>query len=99
MKAVDPFYTSKQWRETRAEVFKRDKYRCQSCNALCLGSSKGKPSPHCDHKIERKTRPDLAYTLSNMQTLCGSCHSRKTRADESNRPYIGVDGYIMDEIG
>lgn len=39
------------------------------------------PAAEVDHIIPRHQRPDLSYTLSNLQPLCSRCHSRKTRME------------------
>lgn len=33
---------------------------------------------HADHRLTIEARPDLRLELSNIQTLCSSCHARKT---------------------
>jgi len=33
---------------------------------------------HADHKIRIELRPDLRLDLDNLQTLCDSCHNRKS---------------------
>ncbi len=96
MKAADPFYLSKQWKKVRLDVIRRDKWRCQQCNVLCLGKKRDKPTAHVDHLVARKDRPDLALSMNNLQTLCAPCHSRKTRADEHDKPEIGLDGYAIE---
>ena len=34
-----------------------------------------------DHMIPRDVRPDLALDHGNLQPLCKSCHSKKTRKE------------------
>lgn len=34
-----------------------------------------------DHIVPLRTRPDLAYTLSNLQALCTACHARKSQEE------------------
>jgi len=36
--------------------------------------------------VSVRDRPDLAYTLSNLQMLCGACHARKTRIELGHKP-------------
>ena len=96
-KRTDPFYLSAKWEKIRQQVLRRDNYHCLSCGTRCLGKLRGDPPPHVDHIIERKERLDLELDPSNLQTLCPSCHSKKTRAsqlaDQLDRPAIGEDGY------
>ena len=101
MKAVDPWYTSKKWKDIRLKVIKRDNWRCQKCNCLCLGKSKGQPSPNVDHILERKEHPELAFSMGNLETLCSSCHSKKTinTMHSQGKPYIDEFGYPIVESG
>ena len=68
---LDLFYKSKEWMSTRLDVLKRDKNECQHCKA------KGRMRPaECVHHIKHlKDRPDLALVLSNLVSLCNSCHN------------------------
>jgi 5-methylcytosine-specific restriction endonuclease McrA len=70
------FLCSASWLKLRKLVLQRDRYMCQSPGC-------GVPvglSGHVDHKIDRRERPDLALDMDNCETLCASCHSRKTGA-------------------
>ncbi len=40
---------------------------------------------HADHVISIEERPDLRLVLSNLQTLCNSCHARKTRHETARK--------------
>lgn len=95
-KQGDPFYKSPAWESLREQALKRDGYRCQHCMAKCLGKKHNKPSPHVDHIISRRVNPRLALSLSNLQTLCHSCHSKRTKADQLDRPEIGLDGFLVE---
>lgn len=55
----------------RADVFERDNYTCQKCNAKGIYL-------HADHIKEWAKYPELRYDVSNGQTLCNSCHYLKT---------------------
>ena len=61
------------WRKLRLQALMRDMYICQMCNRPA-----GK-SAHVDHIIP-KSRGGKDE-LSNLQTLHGSCHQRKTNAE------------------
>ena len=70
-------YGGKGWERLRAAVFVRDGYICRDCGVLC----REKPAdemlwPNCDH-IVPKVQGGLD-DMDNLQTLCGSCHSKKT---------------------
>jgi 5-methylcytosine-specific restriction protein A len=94
----DPFYTSKNWRDTRLKALRRDRYICQDCGVKCLGKRKNAPAPHVDHTVNRKKRPDLALHLPNLRTLCPACHNIKTKKwdVESKAPPIGLDGFPIE---
>lgn len=67
-----------RWKALRLQALERDGWRCVQCGAL--------HGLECDHVAPVRDRPDLAYTLSNLQVLCGSCHSRKTRLEVGHKP-------------
>jgi len=74
------FYQSKEWRMLRA-------FKLQ-LNPLCEFCFKHNKfidkDIEVDHIIDIKERPDLRFTLSNLQSLCKSCHSYKTTDSGTN---------------
>jgi 5-methylcytosine-specific restriction endonuclease McrA len=64
-------YCSPGWKAARREVLLRDGYQCQACGAVVTGKA-----AHVDH-IQAKRNGGSDET-TNLQTLCASCHSRKT---------------------
>jgi 5-methylcytosine-specific restriction endonuclease McrA len=72
------FYSTKEWRKTRAAIRKRDGYRCTNCGADARKASR------VDHIIPLKVRPDLALAPSNLRTLCVPCDNARHR--EKGRP-------------
>ena len=92
---------SQPWQAVRHLALKRDRYYCQECGVVCLGEKKNKPPPQVDHIKPRKEFPELALVLSNLQTLCKPCHSKKTILDTmgKKKPKIGLDGYAIVESG
>ena len=50
---------------------RRDGLRCVQCGA--------RGRLEVDHVQPVRSHPELAFDLDNLQTLCASCHSRKTR--------------------
>lgn len=62
-----------RWASLRQQALKRDEWKCVECNA--------RQRLEIDHIEPVRHRPDLAYELSNLQTLCVRCHSRKTRIE------------------
>lgn len=62
-----------RWKALRMQALTRDGWQCVQCGKR-LGLE-------IDHIKPVRHRPDLAYDLNNLQTLCGACHSRKTRIE------------------
>lgn len=65
--------TSARWRGLRLTVKRRDGWQCVKC---C-----GVNRLQVDHIKPVRSHPKLAFEISNLQTLCGACHSRKTREE------------------
>lgn len=93
MKRGDPYYLTPEWKDIRRRRLLIDGYVCQHCGVKCLGKKKNLPRPHVDHVIPRSKGG--SDTLDNTQTLCVTCHNKKTRAEEQDRPAIGADGYLV----
>ena len=76
------FYNSKAWRSLR-------NYKIQ-LNPLCeICETKGltEPGKEIDHiQAIRDNGPMLS--LSNLQTLCRSCHARKSAQEREQRKHI-----------
>lgn len=64
---------SQRWKALRPQALERDGWRCVLC-----GERRGL---EVDHVLPVRDRPDLSFTLSNLQCLCGRCHARKTRIE------------------
>lgn len=64
---------SRRWQGLRLEAKRRDGWHCVQCG--------GKGRLEVDHIRPVRSHPELAFDLSNLQTLCVSCHSRKTRLE------------------
>jgi 5-methylcytosine-specific restriction endonuclease McrA len=65
------FYKSREWLDIREEALQRDNYECKQCKA------KGRYR-HADcvhHKREIKLWPGGALMLSNLVSLCNTCHN------------------------
>jgi 5-methylcytosine-specific restriction endonuclease McrA len=68
----------KQWKAVRHLALKRDGFKCVQCGA--------RGRLEVDHILPVRTHPLLAYELSNTQTLCVACHSRKTAVEVGLTP-------------
>lgn len=66
-------YRSPRWKAVRLQVKRRDGFKCVTCRAA--------GDLEVDHIQPLRSHPELAYELTNLQTLCVACHSRKTRIE------------------
>ncbi|MES9780301.1 HNH endonuclease signature motif containing protein [Bacillus thuringiensis] len=74
------FYKHPYWRKhIRMLALERDNSECQECKR------KGKYSKgrNVHHIKELRDRPDLAYTLSNLETLCIQCHNKEHNKEKN----------------
>lgn len=69
---------SKRWQALRLVAKRRDDWRCVQCGAV--------GRLEVDHIQPVRTHPELAFELSNLQTLCPACHTRKTRIECGHDP-------------
>lgn len=68
---------TKRWRALRLVILRRDNWTCQDC---------GDYGNECDHILPVRTHPVLGFEESNLQCLCGGCHSLKTLVELGNAP-------------
>jgi 5-methylcytosine-specific restriction endonuclease McrA len=64
---------SRCWPALRQAVLRRDGFRCRCCGA--------RGRLEVDHIKPVRHAPELAFEIDNLQSLCPSCHSRKTRSE------------------
>lgn len=62
-----------RWKALRMQALERDGWQCVQCGT--------RHRLEIDHIEPVRDRPDLAWSLSNLQCLCGRCHARKTRIE------------------
>ena len=62
-----------RWKALRVKALDRDEWRCVQCNE--------RRGLEVDHVLPVRDRPDLAWSIDNLQCLCGRCHARKTRIE------------------
>ena len=67
-----------RWKALRLQALERDDWKCRKCGT--------RQRLEVDHVEPVRTRPDLAWTLSNLQVLCGRCHAYKTRIEMGLKP-------------
>lgn len=71
------FLNSTLWVRLR-EAFREANPLCSACQA----AGRVEPATEVHHIIKRESRPDLALEWSNLESLCKSCHSRRTARGE-----------------
>ncbi|ROO30415.1 HNH endonuclease [Salinisphaera orenii MK-B5] len=67
----------RRWPGLRLAALRRDDWRCVQCAS--------KRRLEVDHVESVRKRPDLAFDLTNLQTLCAVCHGKKTRFEMTGR--------------
>lgn len=67
-----------RWKVLRMAILERDGFRCKVCG------TGGRLE--VDHVKAVRTHPELSYTPENLQALCPSCHTKKTRIECGHLP-------------
>jgi 5-methylcytosine-specific restriction protein A len=65
---------STRWKYVRLAAKRRD-------NFLCVKCGKAGQQLEVDHIKPVRDAPELAFELTNLQTLCKACHSAKTKIE------------------
>jgi 5-methylcytosine-specific restriction endonuclease McrA len=68
-----PVLKTKRWQVLRHVILERDGWACIQC-----GSHR---HLEVDHIIPVRDAPEKAFDPNGLQTLCRSCHTRKTRLE------------------
>ena len=69
---------SRRWKALRFQALRRDGFACVQCGV--------RGRLEVDHVQPVRTHPERAFDLSNLQALCASCHTRKTRVEAGHPP-------------
>ncbi|WP_238473959.1 HNH endonuclease [Altericroceibacterium spongiae] len=77
-------YRSVRWKAIRHAAKRRDGFACVACGARGARLD-------VDHIKPIRTHPELAFDLGNLQTLCISCHSAKTKREMDRRTENGPE--------
>lgn len=75
-------YRTADWSARRLRVLVRDAYTCRTCGMVCHGRD-----AHVDHIVPLEDGG--SDSDGNLQTLCVSCHGRKTRGEQRVKGYAG----------
>ena len=73
------FYNSSRWRKL-SKAYRRRHPLCVNCKE----NGKTTEAKHTDHKVSTEEGGAL-YDWNNLQSLCVSCHSRKTSEEMHSR--------------
>lgn len=87
-KEVKQFYNSKDWKQKRISILKRDKHECQDCierlkyakeNDIKLNATDReiRHAEQVHHIKELKDCPDMALDDDNLISLCNICHNAR----------------------
>ncbi|HCG9221686.1 TPA: HNH endonuclease [Vibrio parahaemolyticus] len=74
------FYGSPEWRSLRDKKLRKDPL-CEDCK----DNGFIREGKDVDHVIEIKDDWSLRLDITNLRTLCRSCHMRKTARERTNR--------------
>lgn len=86
LKSSDAFLASFEWRKLRMVALKKYGARCMCCGATPATGA----VMNVDHIKPRKTHPDLALDIKNLQILCNVCNHGKGNWDQTDwRPQSG----------
>jgi len=67
------FYNRAAWRKCRALKLRRNPL-CERCES----EGRTREASQVHHKTDLADAPELAYVLTNLESLCQECHSRET---------------------
>lgn len=73
---------SRRWQRLRLMHLARFPM-CADPFAIHLREGRSVPATQVDHRRGLRTHPELAFEPSNLQSLCGPCHSRKSTLERS----------------
>ena len=74
------FLSTYEWRKLRQEVITKNDGRCECCGA----KAEGDVYLCVDHILPRKTHPELALEITNLQVLCNICNHGKGNWDTTD---------------
>lgn len=97
-KPVDPFsqrakfqrfYQSAKWQRTRL-IKLAESPLCE----MCISTGLTVPAYHVDHKIPLAEYYSKRLDFDNLQSLCHSCHSKKTKREGHDKKMREIEGYM-----
>ena len=91
-KVKNSFYDTKRWLRKRANVMRRDEYKCKEC--LRYGKTSEAQMVHHIYPLEHY--PQYNLTDINLISLCDSCHGKMH--DRNNNAITELGRYWQDKI-
>ncbi len=78
-KESNPFYHTAAWKRARKAALMRDHGMCCDCMDRFRAGYGIRPrrADMVHHIIPLEARPDLAYRLDNLRSLCNQCHNER----------------------
>lgn len=70
--------STRRWQVLRHQILERDGWKCRCCGE--------RRRLEIDHIQPVRLAPERAFDPSNLQALCGPCHTRKTRIEVGHKP-------------
>jgi 5-methylcytosine-specific restriction endonuclease McrA len=70
--------STRRWQVLRHQILERDGWKCRCCGE--------RRRLEIDHIQPVRLAPEMAFDPSNLQALCGPCHTRKTRIEVGHKP-------------
>lgn len=66
-------YNGAKWKATRNRVLRRDRYQCR----ICRRYGRNREALEVHHIQPVEIRPDLAFSMDNLVSLCHACHNKQ----------------------
>lgn len=76
----DPFLGTWEWKQVRYMALQMSDGRCGCCGRSAADGA----IMNVDHIKDRRSHPELALTLSNLQVLCSWCNQGKSNRDHTD---------------
>ena len=73
-----PVLKTRRWQVLRHQILERDGWQCRCCGE--------RRRLEVDHVQPVRHAPERAFDPANLQVLCSSCHTRKTRIECGHKP-------------
>lgn len=83
--ATRKLYFTSLWQRVRLIVINNQHGLCCVCERP---AGKG---AHVDHIVPHNGDPSVFYDIANLQALCPSCHSRKTRREQTGQSALPIN--------